>query len=61
MYESKIKEILTFFNAIAKAPPECSDCVAFCAEGHISTPCRGDWFVGCENRTDYNEEHNENN
>ena len=61
MYEAKIKETLTFFNAIAKAPPECSDCVAFCAEGHISTPCRGDWFVGCENRTDYNEEHNENN
>ena len=61
MYEARKKEILNILSEIARMPPECSDCVAFCEEGHISVPCRGDWFVGCENRSDYKEEYDEDN
>ena len=42
--EKELKEILT---AIGSAPPECTDCVAYCAEGHISVPCRGDFDCSC--------------
>lgn len=53
MISAKTKEIMDIFSSIAQFPPECSDCVAFCAEGRISVPCNGDWFKGCENRSDY--------
>lgn len=43
-----IDDCIDIFSALMKAPEECSDCVAFCQEGHISCPCNGDW--NCENR-----------
>jgi hypothetical protein len=37
------KDILDIVSAVTIAPPECSECVAFCAEGRISCECRGDF------------------
>lgn len=41
--EGFIKDISAIFSAVAIAPPECSECVAFCAEGRISCECRGNF------------------
>lgn len=39
----KTKDIMSIISAVAIAPLECSDCVAYCAEGRISCECRGDF------------------
>lgn len=50
------QEILSILTAISKAPQECSDCVAFCQEGHISCECRGDFHPKtCEHSSCYEE------
>ena len=50
------KDVLPIFSAIATAPPECEDCVAFCAEGRISCDCRGDFHPKtCEHSACYEE------
>lgn len=47
---------LEIISAIAYAPPECSECVAFCQEGHISCECRGDFHPKtCEHSSCYEE------
>lgn len=40
---AKIKGMLNVLSAVAVAPPECSECVTYCAEGNISCECRGDF------------------
>lgn len=52
-------DIVNILAAIAQFPPECSECVAFYAEAIRSVPCSGDWYKGCENRTDYEGEDDE--
>ena len=50
------KDTLAILSAIKCAPPECADCVAFCAEGHISCECRGDFHPEtCECSSIYTE------
>lgn len=41
--DRKTKDIMSIISAVAIAPLECSDCVAYCAEGRISCECRGDF------------------
>ena len=52
-------DILNIFASIAHFPPECSECVMFHEEAIRSVPCNGDWYEGCENRTDYEEKEEE--
>ncbi len=40
---TKMKDMFNLLSAVAVAPPECSECVAYCAEGNISCECRGDF------------------
>lgn len=53
----KMKEsVFGILSAVSKAPPECSECVAFCQEGHISCECRGDFHPKtCEHSSYYEE------
>lgn len=52
-----VKDTLNIISAVAIAPPECSDCVAFCEEGKISCECRGDFHPKtCEHSSCYNAE-----
>ncbi len=54
--DGKVKNIMGILSAVAVAPSECSECVAFCAEGRISCDCRGDFHPKtCENSLYYNE------
>lgn len=46
------REMLSMLRAIAYAPPECADCVAYCEEGYISCPCNGDFPKDCEYRSE---------
>lgn len=39
----KTKDIIGIISAVSIAPLECSECVAYCAEGRISCECRGDF------------------
>lgn len=56
----RARGFLEMFRAIASAPPECSECVAFHAEGNISVPCNGDFPTHCEyNGTEEEEEDGE--
>lgn len=55
----RAKELSDILCAISCFPPECSDCVAFCQEGHIDVPCKGDWYKECEYRSDYVESESE--
>ena len=43
LVNARAKEIIEILVAVGEAPPECADCAAFCAEGHISYPCKGDF------------------
>jgi hypothetical protein len=48
------KDILPIWSAVMIAPPECSECVAFCAEVKISCECRGDFHPKtCEHSSCY--------
>ena len=50
-------EFLEMFRVIASAPPKCSECVAYHAEGNMSVPCNGDFWDHCEyNGTEEEEE-----
>ena len=50
------KDILAIFSAVAVAPKECAECVAYCAEGRISCECRGDFHPRtCEYSSCYSE------
>ena len=52
----KVKDVVCVLSAVAKAPPACEQCVAFCAEGRISCECRGDFHPDtCENSLSYDE------
>ena len=54
------KDIVLILSAVAQAPPECADCVAFCAEGRISCECGGDFHPNtCEYSSCFEEEENE--
>ena len=44
--EIKFHEIASILSVVSKAPPECSELVVYCQEGHISVPCGGDF--NCE-------------
>ena len=51
------KDVVCILSAVATAPPECEQCVSFCAEGRISCECRGDFHPDtCENSLSYLEE-----
>ena len=51
------KDVLNILSAVAQAPPECEQCVSFCAEGNISCDCRGDFHPKtCEYSLAYVEE-----
>jgi len=55
--QGRTKDIMGILSAVATAPAECSECVAFCAEGRISCDCRGDFHPKtCENSSCYEEE-----
>lgn len=57
MNKGFVKDILDILSAVATAPPECSECVAFCAEGRISCECRGDFHPKtCEHSSCYKAE-----
>jgi hypothetical protein len=48
------KDMLSILTAVAAAPPECAQCVSYCAEGMISCDCRGDFHPKtCENSSCY--------
>jgi hypothetical protein len=48
------KDIMGIISAVTIAPQECSECVAFCAEGRISCECRGDFHPKtCEHSSCY--------
>lgn len=52
----KTKDIMSILSAVAIAPPECSECVAYCAEGRMSCECRGDFHPKtCEYSSCYDE------
>ena len=54
--DGKRKDMLGFLSAVLHAPSECSECVAFCQEGHISCECRGDFHPKtCEHSLCYEE------
>ena len=54
--DGKTKDIMGIISAVAIAPPECSDCVAYCEEGRISCECRGDFHPKtCEYSSCYEE------
>lgn len=56
MANGKIKDMMDILSAVVVAPPECSECVAFCAEGRISCECRGDFHPDtCEYSLCYEE------
>lgn len=46
------REMLSMLSALAHAPSECAECVAYCEEGHISCPCNGDFPKDCEYRAE---------
>jgi hypothetical protein len=53
----RAREFLEMFRAISSAPPKCSECVAYHAEGNMSVPCNGDFLEHCEyNGTDDDED-----
>ena len=55
--EARTEEFQKMFRAIASAPPKCSECVAYHAEGNTSVPCKGDFPEHCEyNNTEEEEE-----
>lgn len=41
--KGKTKDIIEILSAVSAAPPECEECVSFCAEGRISCECYGDF------------------
>ena len=58
--DGKTKDIMEILLAVAMSPPECSECVAFCAEGRISCECRGDFHPKtCEHSLCYEESKDE--
>ena len=58
--DGNTKDIIRILSAVAMAPPECSECVAFCAEGRISCECRGDFHPKtCEYSVCYEESDDE--
>ena len=58
--DGNTKDIIMILSAVAMAPPECSECVAFCAEGRISCECRGDFHPKtCEHSLCYEESDDE--
>lgn len=50
------KDMIELLIAIKGVPKECVDCVAFHQEGHISTPCRGDFDLSCRNKNSSEQE-----
>jgi hypothetical protein len=54
--DGKTKDMMGIISTVAIAPPECSECVAYCAEGRISCECRGDFHSKtCEYSSCYEE------
>ena len=56
---SRAREFLGMFRAIALAPPKCSECVAYHAEGNMSVPCNGDFLEHYEYNVTEEEEEEE--
>ena len=56
--KGKAKDIIEILSAVSIAPPECEECVSFCAEGRISCECCGDFHPETCEYSSYSEGEN---